>query len=89
MPRLPSLGTDPERHNYLANWLRQATRDFSVAPTQMYATQWDPTAAQAVHAEIQENFGWKVSVARYLKTVEFGEPLGAVILTNSRRTEAT
>jgi hypothetical protein len=46
-------------------------------------------AAQAVHAEIQENFGWKVSVARYLKTVEFGEPLGAVILTNSRRTKAT
>jgi hypothetical protein len=76
LPQLQSLRTDPERHNYLADWLMQAARDFSVAPTQMYPTQWGPTAAQAVHAEIQENFGWKVSVARYLKRVEFWEPLG-------------
>ena len=34
--------------------------------------QWEPTAAQEVHAAVLEKFGWKVSVTRYLKTVDWG-----------------
>jgi len=33
-------------------------------------THGEPAAAQALQASIQENFQWKVAVARYLDTVD-------------------
>jgi hypothetical protein len=57
----------PERHNYLVNWLMQATRDFSVALTQMYRTQWGADGAPG-SARGDSGGVWLVGlVARYLK----------------------
>ena len=42
-------------------------------PKQTYLTHGEPAAAQALQGAIQEKFGWKTAVARYLDTV----PLGA------------
>jgi metallo-beta-lactamase family protein len=42
-------------------------------PKQTYLTHGEPAAAQALQRAIQEKFGWKTAVARYLDTV----PLGA------------
>src|SRR5207245_967528 len=38
-------------------------------PKQTYLTHGEPAAAQALQAAIQEQFRWKVAVARYLDTV--------------------
>ena len=45
---------------------------FPAAPKQTYLTHGEPAAAQALQAAIQQQFGWKVAVARYLDTVEIG-----------------
>ena len=42
-------------------------------PKQTYLTHGEPAAAQALAGAIQQKFGWKAAVARYLDTV----PLGA------------
>lgn len=39
-------------------------------PRQTYLTHGEPSAAQSLQAAIQEKFKWKVSVARYLDTVD-------------------
>jgi metallo-beta-lactamase family protein len=39
-------------------------------PKQTYLTHGEPSAAQSLQAAIQEKFKWKVSVARYLDTVD-------------------
>jgi metallo-beta-lactamase family protein len=41
-------------------------------PKQTYLTHGEPAAAQALQAAIQQKFGWKASVARYLDTVPLG-----------------
>ena len=41
-------------------------------PKQTYLTHGEPAAAQALQAAIQEEFGWKADVARYLDTVPIG-----------------
>jgi len=38
-------------------------------PKQTYLTHGEPAAAQALQASIQQKFGWKAAVARYLDTV--------------------
>jgi metallo-beta-lactamase family protein len=43
-----------------------------VPPRQTYLVHGEPAAAQALQAAIQQNFKWRVSVARYLDTVELG-----------------
>lgn len=53
----------------LLRWLN----GFPAPPKQTYLTHGEPAAAQALQAAIQEKFGWKAAVARYLDTV----PLGA------------
>jgi metallo-beta-lactamase family protein len=39
-------------------------------PKQTYLVHGEPSAAQSLQSSIQENFKWKVSVARYLDTVD-------------------
>jgi metallo-beta-lactamase family protein len=39
-------------------------------PKQTYLTHGEPEAAQSLQAAIQEKFGWRVAVARYLDTVD-------------------
>jgi metallo-beta-lactamase family protein len=39
-------------------------------PKQTYLTHGEPSAAQSLQSSIQEKFRWKVSVARYLDTVD-------------------
>jgi metallo-beta-lactamase family protein len=39
-------------------------------PKQTYLTHGEPSAAQSLQSSIQEKFNWKVSVARYLDTVD-------------------
>jgi metallo-beta-lactamase family protein len=39
-------------------------------PKQTYLTHGEPSAAQSLQSSIQEKFHWKVSVARYLDTVD-------------------
>jgi metallo-beta-lactamase family protein len=41
-------------------------------PKQTYLTHGEPAAAQALQAAIQQKFGWKATVARYLDTVPVG-----------------
>jgi metallo-beta-lactamase family protein len=41
-------------------------------PKQTYLTHGEPVAAQALQAAIQQKFGWKAAVARYLDTVPLG-----------------
>jgi metallo-beta-lactamase family protein len=53
----------------LLRWLS----GFPVPPRQTYLTHGEPAAAQALEGAIQQKFGWKAAVARYLDTV----PLGA------------
>ena len=45
---------------------------FPAAPKQTYLTHGEPTAAQALQAAIEQKFGWKAAVARYLDTVPLG-----------------
>lgn len=52
----------------LLRWLS----GFPAPPKQTYLTHGEPAAAQALQASIQQKFGWKASVARYLDTVPFG-----------------
>jgi metallo-beta-lactamase family protein len=42
-------------------------------PRQTYLVHGEPVAAQALQAAIQDKFKWKVSVARYLDTVDLSE----------------
>ena len=53
----------------LLRWLS----GFPSPPKQTYLTHGEPAAAQALEGAIQQKFGWKAAVARYLDTV----PLGA------------
>ena len=53
----------------LLRWLS----GFPSPPKQTYLTHGEPAAAQALEGAIQQTFGWKAAVARYLDTV----PLGA------------
>jgi len=39
-------------------------------PKQTYLTHGEPAAAQALQASIQQKFGWKAAVARYLDSVD-------------------
>ena len=53
----------------LLRWLS----GFPAPPKQTYLTHGEPAAAQALQAAIQQKFGWKAAVARYLETVPVGE----------------
>lgn len=53
----------------LLRWLS----GFPASPRQTYLTHGEPAAGQALQTAIQQKFGWKAAVARYLDTV----PLGA------------
>jgi metallo-beta-lactamase family protein len=50
----------------LLRWLS----NLPAPPKQTYLTHGEPEAAQALQIAIQEKFGWKVAVARYLDTVD-------------------
>ncbi len=50
----------------LLRWLTALT----APPKQTYLTHGEPSAAQSLQSAIQEKFKWKVSVARYLETVD-------------------
>src|SRR6267154_1959096 len=50
----------------LLRWLAGLT----AAPKQTYLVHGEPSAAQSRQSAIQEKFKWKVSVARYLETVD-------------------
>src|SRR6266576_798731 len=50
----------------LLRWLAGLT----AAPKQTYLVHGEPSAAQSLQSAIQEKFKWKVSVARYLETVD-------------------
>src|SRR5712671_1752476 len=50
----------------LLRWLA----GLSTAPKQTYLVHGEPSAAQSLQSAIQEKFKWKVSVARYLETVD-------------------
>jgi metallo-beta-lactamase family protein len=50
----------------LLRWLS----GFPAPPRQVYLTHGEPPAANALQAQIQAKFGWKVDVAQYLQTVE-------------------
>ena len=52
----------------LLRWLTA----LQVPPKQVYLTHGEPAAAQSLQQAIAEKFRWKVSVARYLDTVEAG-----------------
>ena len=52
----------------LLRWLS----GFPAPPKQTYLTHGEPAAAQALQAAIQQKFGWKAAVARYLDTVPVG-----------------
>jgi metallo-beta-lactamase family protein len=52
----------------LLRWLS----GFPSPPKQTYLTHGEPAAAQALAGAIQQKFGWKASVARYLDTVPIG-----------------
>ena len=52
----------------LLRWLS----GFPTPPKQTYLTHGEPAAAQALQAAIQQKFGWKAAVARYLDTVPLG-----------------
>src|SRR5712664_513648 len=49
--------------------LRRLTA-LTAPPKQTYLIHGEPSAAQSLQSAIQEKFKWKVSVARYLETVE-------------------
>jgi metallo-beta-lactamase family protein len=50
----------------LLRWLTGLT----APPKQTYLTHGEPSAAQSLQSAIQQKFQWKVSVARYLDTVD-------------------
>src|SRR5882762_9966755 len=50
----------------LLRWLNA----LSAPPKQTYLVHGEPSAAQSLQSAIQEKFKWKVSVARYLETVD-------------------
>jgi metallo-beta-lactamase family protein len=50
----------------LLRWLAGLT----TAPRQTYLVHGEPSAAQSLQSAIQEKYKWKVSVARYLETVD-------------------
>ncbi|HXN53192.1 MAG TPA: MBL fold metallo-hydrolase [Candidatus Acidoferrum sp.] len=52
--------------NELLRWLTGLT----APPKQTYLVHGEPAAAQSLQASIQQQFKWKVSVARYLDTVD-------------------
>lgn len=52
----------------LLRWLS----GFPSPPKQTYLTHGEPAAAQALEEAIQQKFGWKAAVARYLDTVPVG-----------------
>src|SRR5258708_24822864 len=50
----------------LLRWLA----GLSTAPRQTYLVHGEPSAAQSLQSSIQQKFKWKVSLARYLHTVD-------------------
>jgi metallo-beta-lactamase family protein len=53
----------------LLRWLNA----LSAPPKQTYLVHGEPSAAQSLQSAIQEKFKWKVSVARYLDTVDIDQ----------------